>query len=102
MFSEKYPLFKYLILFIKKDLMRDVNLSGTSIEIILLSFLEEHEEYIDKDIGDDDNNNNRNIIKDLLKYLEKFEEHNVIRLKNYYNCIGEIIDNEELLSYEIL
>ena len=98
-FSEKYPLFKYLILFIKKDLMRDVNLSGTSIEIILLSFLEEHEEYINKDIGDDNNNTIINIIKDLLIYLENFDKHEVIRLKNYYNCIGKIIDNEELLSY---
>ena len=79
--------------------MIDVNLSGTSIEIILLSFLEEHEEYINKDIGDDNNNTIINIIKDLLIYLENFDKHKVIRLKNYYNCIGEIIDNEELLSY---
>ena len=109
MFSEKYPSFKYLILFIKKDLMRDVKLSGTSIEIILLSFLEEHEEYINKDIGDDNNNTIINIIKDLLIYLENFEEHNVIRLKNYYNYMGEIVTlqkkseedlgTEDLLTY---
>lgn len=90
MFSEKYPLFKYLILFIKKDLMRNVGLSGTSIEIILLSFLDTNEKYINIDITDD-NNIIIEIIQKLLKYLENFEEHNIIRLKNYYNYMGEIV-----------